>query len=91
MQKKYKISLLVFFLMPASLFSNDNLEIFTSSGSVVGSITNKVISWDDIPYAEPPVGELRWKAPRDYKNDRNVIRPKSDNFCVQEPSTLGGS
>ena len=31
---------------------NDNLEIYTSSGSVVGLITNKVISWDDIPYAE---------------------------------------
>jgi len=91
MQKKYKISLLAFFLMPASLFSNDNLEIYTSSGIVKGSITNKVISWDDIPYAEPPIGELRWKAPRDYKNDKNVIRPKSDNFCVQEPSTLGGA
>ena len=91
MQIKYKISLLAIFLMPASLFSNDNLEIYTSSGSVTGSITNKVISWDDIPYAEPPVGELRWKAPRDYQNDRNVIRPKNDNFCVQEPSTLGGA
>ena len=91
MQIKYKISFLAIFLMPADLFSNDNLEIYTSSGSVVGSITNKVISWDDIPYAEPPVGELRWKAPRDFKNDRNVIRPKNDNFCVQEPSTLGGA
>ena len=91
MQIKYKISLLAIFLMPADLFSNDNLEIYTSSGSVVGLITNKVISWDDIPYAEPPVGELRWKAPRDFKNDRNVIRPKNDNFCVQEPSTLGGA
>ena len=91
MQIKYKISFLAIFLMPADLFSNDNLEIYTSSGSVVGSITNKVISWDDIPYAEPPVGELRWKAPRDFKNERNVIRPKNDNFCVQEPSTLGGA
>ena len=72
-------------------FSNDNLEIFTSSGSVVGSITNKVISWDDIPYAEPPVGELRWKAPRDYKNDSNIIISKVYNFCVQEPSRLVGA
>ena len=91
MQIKYKLSFFAIFLMPADLFSNDNLEIYTSSGSAVGSITNKVISWDDIPYAEPPVGELRWKAPRDFKNERNVIRPKNDNFCVQEPSTLGGA
>ena len=91
MQLKYKISFLAIFLMSASLFSNENLEIYTSSGIVKGSITNKVISWDDIPYAEPPVDELRWKAPRDYQNNRNVIRPKNDNFCVQEPSTLGGA
>jgi para-nitrobenzyl esterase len=90
MQIRYKISLLTIFLLSTSLFSSDDLVIYTSSGIVKGSITNKVISWDDIPYAEPPVGELRWKAPRDFQNDRNVIKPKNDNFCVQEPSTLGG-
>ena len=91
MQKIYKILLLVISVSSTNLFSNNNLEIYTSSGIVKGSISNKVISWDDIPYAEPPVGDLRWKAPRDYHNDRNIIISKSNNFCVQEPSTLGGA
>ena len=56
MQMIYKFSFLTIFLIASDLFSNDNLEIYTSSGSVVGSITSKVISWDDIPYAEPPIG-----------------------------------
>jgi para-nitrobenzyl esterase len=91
MQMIYKFSFLTIFLIASDLFSNDNLEIYTSSGSVVGSITSKVISWDDIPYAEPPIGELRWKAPRDFQNNSNIIISKDNNFCVQEPSTLGGA
>ena len=91
MQMIYKVSLLTIFFISSHLFSNDSLEIHTSSGTVTGMISNKVISWDDIPYAEPPIGDLRWKAPRDYKNDSNIIISKDYNFCVQEPSTLGGA
>ena len=47
--------------------------------------------WDDIPYAEPPIGELRWKAPRKINNLSQIIIPKENNFCVQKPSGMGGS
>ena len=30
-----------------------------------GYIKNGVVNWDDIPYAKPPIGDLRWKAPRE--------------------------
>ena len=26
----------------------------------MGLLKNKVVNWDDIPYAQPPVGDLRW-------------------------------
>ena len=65
----------------------------TSSGVVYGIETNNSISWEDIPYALPPTGELRWKAPRELilSSENFEIQPKEDNFCVQEPSGLGGS
>ena len=64
--------------------------IKTSSGISEGYLKNSVINWDDIPYAEPPIGDLRWKAPRALKSSEH-INHKEENFCVQEPSGLGGS
>ena len=74
------------------VYSNE-YEVNTKSGLVIGYLNNNVISWDDIPYAKPPVGDLRWKAPRKLDDGaiKNIIKPKEDNFCVQEPSGLGGS
>ncbi|MBD74022.1 MAG: hypothetical protein CMM96_00810 [Rickettsiales bacterium] len=64
--------------------------IETSSGIVDGYKKGRVAFWDDIPYAKPPIGDLRWKAPRKIINSKNKITSKEDNFCVQRPSSLGG-
>ena len=40
----------------------------TTLGPVVGSdlsATNGTYAWKGVPYAKPPVGDLRWKAPAD--------------------------
>jgi len=37
----------------------------TQSGIIKGQTDNGTLSWLGIPYAKPPVGDLRWKAPRD--------------------------
>ena len=68
-------------------------EVKTKSGITHGYQKNGVISFDDIPYAKPPLGDLRWKAPRklDISAEENSIYPQENNFCVQEPSGLGGS
>jgi len=65
--------------------------ISTSSGKVQGYLENKVINYDDIPYAQPPVGKLRWKAPREVLDNNAIIKRKDNNFCIQEPSSMGGA
>ena len=83
---------LFFFLTFSTLFLNivyASNQISTSSGLVNGSIKKGVILYEDIPYAEPPIGDLRWKAPRKLSNSTK-ISPKNDNFCIQRPSNLGG-
>ncbi len=67
----------------------DEHTISTSSGDVSGLNKSRVIIWEDIPYAEPPVGDLRWKAPKEI-NSPKTIKPTDNNFCVQRPSSLGG-
>ena len=81
------IILLIFF----TSLSADELKIITSSGIAEGYLKNKIIKWDDIPYAEPPINELRWKAPRKISQKSNLIKPKDNNFCIQRTSSLGGS
>ena len=89
---RFRYLLVIFFSI--SLKSSENyLVVNTTSGIAHGNINNGVIQWDDIPYAKPPLGELRWMAPRmlDTASKNNIILAKEDNFCVQEPSGLGGA
>jgi para-nitrobenzyl esterase len=69
----------------------EDLRVVTSSGITEGYVKNSVLNWDDIPYAKPPVGNLRWKAPRKIKQNSFEIKPKDNNFCIQRTSNLGGS
>ena len=73
------------------LVAEEQLVINTSSGITSGIENNGVITWHDLPYAEPPIGELRWKAPKDFIHKNLIIQNKEDNFCVQKPSSLGGA
>ena len=82
------------FLITILLFSNitfaNDLNISTTSGISSGFQINGVHNWDDIPYAQPPVGDLRWKAPQEIFSNELIV-PRVDNFCVQKPSGMGGS
>ena len=91
MKIKYLLSLIII-SMSAHIFGGE-YDVHSESGLVSGYIKNNVINWDDIPYAQPPVGDLRWKAPRklEQRAKLDTIRQKDNNFCVQEPSGLGGS
>jgi len=50
----------------------------------------EVVSWFDIPYAQPPVGDLRWRAPRDLVAPEQLIVEREDTACVQQASRYGG-
>jgi para-nitrobenzyl esterase len=45
--------------------ANDDILRHSAAGPISGQIDeNGALSWRGIPYAQPPVGALRWKAPR---------------------------
>jgi len=68
----------------------NSLTIPTSSGVTQGKLNHNVVSWEDIPYAIPPVGDLRWKAPRLLDTPELNIKPQEGNGCLQEASIYAG-
>ena len=92
MHSKFFYILISTFLFTGNILSSiDQDSIKTSSGSISGYIKNKVLNYDDIPYAKPPVGFLRWKAPRELDAYDQIILSKDNNHCIQEPSSMGGA
>ncbi len=59
----------------------------TKSGKVLTQRKNGLLLWEDIPFALPPIENLRWKAPIAFVAEDYNINPKENNFCHQE---IGG-
>jgi para-nitrobenzyl esterase len=57
------------------------VERRTSEGIVIGeeNIATNTISWKSIPYARPPIGDLRWKAPQPPQKRSAAL--KAAAFC----------
>ena len=85
-----KLNFLITLLLCSNITFANDLNISTTSGISSGFQINRVNNWDDIPYAQPPVGDLRWKAPQEIFSNELIV-PRVDNFCVQKPSGMGGS
>lgn len=65
-------------------------RIQTSSGLAQGHSMAQLVAWFDIPYAQPPVGDLRWRAPRELNNPEQAIVEKPITSCVQKASQYAG-
>ena len=46
-----------------ALYPNNGNSAACTNGTFLGTDDNGVITWKGIPYAKPPAGSLRWKAP----------------------------
>ena len=77
-------------LLPVAASAHDrqgNVERQTRFGKIVGvddSRRNGTYAWKGVPFAQPPVGELRWKAPVDPDRWRRTLKTQQfGNACVQ--------
>ena len=64
-------------------FLAEGSVVQTSSGLVDGVVEKNVVTWHDIPYAQPPIGDLRWHAPWDIIQPNHKILDKEVNFMFK--------
>lgn len=84
MKSLVNIILLAGMLNAGTLFSQQVLTTATvDGGKVEGLVENGIGVFKGIPFAAPPVGELRWKAPQPVKPWKAVL--KADKFAPQCP------
>jgi para-nitrobenzyl esterase len=59
--------LAVFIIVPAQAWDSHDAVVKTDYGKLKGYVSEdkEVIVWKGVPYAKPPVGDLRWAAPED--------------------------
>ena len=64
--------------------------VTTASGPVKATVRGDMTTYFAIPYAAPPVGELRWKAPQPAANwTAPLEKTKSSAACLQPSMAIG--
>ena len=69
--------------------TSDGTSVTTVEGPVKGIVENDVCVFKGIPYAKPPVGDLRWRRPADVEHWKDELDAgEYGNACIQNPDML---
>lgn len=93
MKRKYYLLLIVFGLLglTVNIQAQPLLKTHVETGDVEGILDNDLAIYKAIPYAAPPVGDLRWKAPQPPKPWQGVLKAEEFGPWPPQPSRRDGS
>lgn len=67
---------------------SDRAEVTLTNGKVIGKVTDDTLVWHGLPYAQAPVGDLRWRAPLPPENWSGTLDARERGpECVQAETT----
>ena len=85
----FSVMALVLATAAAPTMAQQIAEAKVTGGRVAGAIVNGVSQFKGIPFAAPPVGDLRWKAPQPVKAWSGVRQTTAfAAACMQNPASL---